>query len=143
VDWKGRDGRPIERSSDDAGAVRRALLRVPPAHQQAGEAGRAGDAWNRWADQADYDRHHDAYGLQALAFRFEQQVTGQVRGVSWLAPVLLSLRDLGDFNRATVVKQKVAALLTGFITMPNDNPLAATQAADGAWTASLEPGTLF
>jgi hypothetical protein len=31
-------------------------------------------AWNRWADQADYDRRDDAYGIQALAFRFEQQV---------------------------------------------------------------------
>jgi len=26
-------------------------------------------AWNRWVDHADYDRQHDAYGLQALAFR--------------------------------------------------------------------------
>jgi len=175
-------------------------------------------AWNRWVDQADYDRQHNAYGIQALAFRamvvdgeallsfyvseagalelqllsaefldasinrentvagvefdsaggrsaywvfeqhpgnvlrlpqsrrapasevlhlFEQQVAGQVRGISWLAPILLSLRDLDDFNRATVVKQEVAALPTGFITTPNDNPLAATQAADGAWWDSV------
>ena len=83
--------------------------------------------WNRWPDQADYDRRHDAYGVQALAFLFEQQVAGQVRGVSWLAPILLSSRDLDDFNRATVVKHKAAALLTGFITTPNDNPLAAAR----------------
>lgn len=74
---------------------------------------------------------------------FEQQVAGQVCGVSWLAPILLALRDLEDFNRATVVKQEVAALLTSFITTPNDNALVATQAAHGAWTASLEPGSLF
>lgn len=96
-------------------------------------------AWNRWVDHADCDRQHDAYGIQVLAFRFEQQVAGQVRGVSWLAPILLSLRDLDGFKRATVVKQKVAALLTGFITTPNDNPLAATQAADGAWRHQSNP----
>jgi lambda family phage portal protein len=73
---------------------------------------------------------------------FVPQQAGQVRGVSWLAPVLLSLRDLEDFNRATLVKQKVAALLTGFVTTPNDNPLGASQASDGAWGVSLEPGTL-
>ena len=54
-----------------------------------------------------------------------------MRGVSRLVPILLSLRDLGDSNRATVVKQKVAALLTGFITTPNNNPLPGH--AGGRW----------
>jgi capsid protein len=52
------------------------------------------------------------------------------------------LNDLDQFDRATLVKQKTGALLTGFITTPNENPLSAAQADDGAWTASLEPGTI-
>jgi capsid protein len=40
------------------------------------------------------------------------------------------------------VKQKVAALLTGFVVTPNENPLGAAKADDGTWTASLEPGTI-
>lgn len=52
------------------------------------------------------------------------------------------LNDLDQFDRATVVKHKTGALLTGFITTPNENPLGAAQADDGAWTASLEPGTI-
>jgi capsid protein len=52
------------------------------------------------------------------------------------------LNDLDQFDRATLVKQKTGALLTGFITTPNENPLGANRAEDGTWTASLEPGTI-
>ena len=44
----------------------------------------------------------------------------------------------GRESRST--KQKTAALLTGFITTPNENPLGAVKADDGAWTASLPRG---
>ena len=50
------------------------------------------------------------------------------------------LNDLDQFDRATLVKQKTGALLTGFITTPNENPLGAAQATRrrmdrqlGAW----------
>jgi lambda family phage portal protein len=62
--------------------------------------------------------------------------------VSALLPIMQKLNDLDQFDRATLVKQKTGALLTGFITTPNENPLGAAQADDGAWTASLEPGTI-
>jgi lambda family phage portal protein len=59
-----------------------------------------------------------------------------------LLPIMTKLNDLDQFDRATLVKQKTGALLTGFITTPNENPLGAMKADDGAWTASLEPGTI-
>ncbi|MCZ2154325.1 MAG: phage portal protein [Bryobacterales bacterium] len=73
---------------------------------------------------------------------FRPLVLGQVHGVSALLPIMQKLNDLDQFDRATLVKQKTGALLTGFITTPNENPLGAAQADDGAWTASLEPGTI-
>lgn len=73
---------------------------------------------------------------------FRPTVPGQVRGVSALLPIMTKLNDLDQFDRATLVKQKVAALLTGFVVTPNENPLGAAKADDGAWTASLEPGTI-
>lgn len=73
---------------------------------------------------------------------FRPLLPGQVRGVSSLLPVMQKLNDLDQFDRATLVKQKTGALLTGFITTPGDNPLGATKADDGTWTASLEPGTI-
>lgn len=73
---------------------------------------------------------------------FRPTVPGQVRGASALLPIMTKLNDLDQFDRATLVKQKVAALLTGFVVTPNENPLGAAKADDGAWTASLEPGTI-
>ena len=73
---------------------------------------------------------------------FRPTIPGQVRGVSALVPIMTKLNDLDQFDRATLVKQKTGALLTGFITTPNENPLGAAKADDGVWTASLEPGTI-
>ena len=73
---------------------------------------------------------------------FRPVIPGQVRGASALLPIMQKLNDLDQFDRATLVKQKTGALLTGFITTPNENPLGAAKADDGTWTASLEPGTI-
>lgn len=73
---------------------------------------------------------------------FRPTIPGQVRGISALVPIMTKLNDLDQFDRATLVKQKTGALLTGFITTPNENPLGAVNADDGVWTASLEPGTI-
>lgn len=73
---------------------------------------------------------------------FRPKTPGQLRGVTELLAILNRLNDLDQFDRATLVKQKTGALLTGFITTPNENPLGASRAEDGAWTASLEPGTI-
>lgn len=40
---------------------------------------------------------------------------GQVRGISWLAPILLRLRDLDDFKDAHLMRQKIAACFAAFI----------------------------
>ena len=46
---------------------------------------------------------------------------GQSRGVSWLAPIAVSLNDLGDYMDAQIMRQKIAALFTAFRTSPDDD----------------------
>ena len=69
---------------------------------------------------------------------------GQLRGVPWLAPVLLKLHELDQYDDAELVRKKTAALFAGFITRPGDDALMGEGEPDehGAATAGLEPGTL-
>lgn len=46
---------------------------------------------------------------------FDQQFPGQVRGLSWLAPVALRIMERDELGDAMLVQQKVAAALTGFV----------------------------
>ncbi|MFO1259066.1 MAG: phage portal protein [Gammaproteobacteria bacterium] len=64
---------------------------------------------------------------------------GQLRGVPWVAPVLLKLRELDQYEDAELVRKKTAALFAGFITepAPDFNP----QEPDYPQMA-LEPGML-
>ncbi len=68
---------------------------------------------------------------------------GQQRGVPRLSPVALKLRDLDDYHEAALVKAKVEACFSGFVTRPDAEitPLApATTDANGDRVESLEPG---
>ncbi|MBL8210639.1 MAG: phage portal protein, partial [Bryobacterales bacterium] len=69
---------------------------------------------------------------------FRPIAPGAQRGQSWLAPVLLPLRELNEYLEANLVKAKVSALFAGFVRTPNgSNPLLN---ADGV--PQLEPGTM-
>ena len=43
---------------------------------------------------------------------------GQVRGVPWLAPVMLAMRDLDDYRDAERMRKKTEACLAGIVTRP-------------------------
>ena len=43
---------------------------------------------------------------------------GQVRGVPWLAPVMMALRDLDDYCDAERVRKKIEACVTAFVEQP-------------------------
>lgn len=75
---------------------------------------------------------------------FQLVTPGQVRGLSWFAPVLLRLADLDAASDAQLVRQKIAALLTGFITdIDGDGGgLADAVAGNGFGETSLEPGEM-
>lgn len=72
---------------------------------------------------------------------FRELVENQLRGLTWLAPVLLRVKELDQYEDAALVRAKVAAMLAGFITNKDDaNP--AWQATAGAEAPTLEPGTM-
>lgn len=73
---------------------------------------------------------------------------GQVRGVPWLAPVELRLRDLDDYEDAALMKQKVAACLAVITTDPDGTapPLGEASAPPGPTgleTDTLQPGAIL
>jgi lambda family phage portal protein len=75
---------------------------------------------------------------------FKPLAAVQLRGITWLAPVLLRLHELDQFEDAALVKAKVAALFTGFITDPDGTVggLSGTNTG-GALTVGMEPGSLI
>ena len=59
----------------------------------------------------------------AHCYRLER--AGQLRGIPWLAPVALAAHDLSDWQDASLVRARVAALFAAFITDENpDDPVA-------------------
>jgi lambda family phage portal protein len=63
---------------------------------------------------------------------------GQVRGVPWLSPVILKLRDFDEYEDAQLLRQKIAACYTAFVRRPDVGvPVDA-----GALGERVEPGMI-
>lgn len=75
---------------------------------------------------------------------FKPARPGQVRGVSWFAPVILRLKDFDEYEDAALMKQKIAACLA-VITSDIDGTAPALGATDTTQPAldSLEPGMIL
>jgi lambda family phage portal protein len=70
---------------------------------------------------------------------------GQVRAVSWLAPVILRLKDFDEFEDATLMKQKIAACLA-VVTSDVTGASQALGTPDDSISPgidSLEPGMIL
>lgn len=46
---------------------------------------------------------------------YRQDRPGQVRGVPWLSPVIIKLKDLDEYQDAQLTRQKIAACFTAFV----------------------------
>ncbi|MEY8143023.1 phage portal protein [Falsihalocynthiibacter sp. CO-5D18] len=64
---------------------------------------------------------------------------GQKRGVPWLAPVMLTLGEMRDYQEAQILKQKISALFAGVVTLPDDQKLDADEKKD--FLSGIEPGS--
>lgn len=75
---------------------------------------------------------------------FDPLAAGQLRGISWLAPVLLRLHELDQFEDAALVKAKVQALFAGFVVDPDGTVAGQNDgsAQNGILDLVFEPGTL-
>lgn len=72
---------------------------------------------------------------------------GQLRGESWLAPVLVRLRNLDQFDDAVLERQKLANLFLAFIRKPAPDPSLidpppGSPAPPAPDPIALEPGTM-
>jgi lambda family phage portal protein len=57
---------------------------------------------------------------------YRQDRPGQLRGVSWFAPVLRLLEDLAQYQQATLIGRKVSACFTAFITTNDSDATLST-----------------
>jgi len=64
---------------------------------------------------------------------------GQARGVPWLAPVMMTIGELGDYTEAQILKQRMAALFAAVVeresSFDGDKP-------DTSGLATLAPGAI-
>jgi lambda family phage portal protein len=62
---------------------------------------------------------------------------GQTRGWPWLAPVMVTLGELRDYQEAQLLKQKMSALLAGVATLEDGQTVP-----EGSGLDSLSPGAI-
>ena len=65
---------------------------------------------------------------------------GQVRGVPWAAPVMIRLRDFDDYEDAQLLRQKLAACFTAFVTDTDAGTIR--DGKNASLASSLEPGAI-
>lgn len=68
---------------------------------------------------------------------------GQVRGVSWFAPVIMRMRDFADYADAQLMRQKIAACFAAFITTSDGyDASSADVSTTGQPVEVFEPGMI-
>ncbi|MGG7581021.1 phage portal protein [Rhizobium sp. Nf11,1] len=69
---------------------------------------------------------------------------GQLRGISWFAPVLLTAREIQDLMEAAIIQQRTQATYAGFLKRAPgaQNVLAAKRDDKGDKVVRIEPGTI-
>ncbi|MGP2492292.1 phage portal protein [Mesorhizobium sp. PUT5] len=78
-----------------------------------------------------------------VAHLFRPELPGQVRGISWFAPVIMRMADLDGWRDAQLMRQRVAATLAGFVTTTDGSGAPFDGEQRGAnLIGGLEPGTL-
>ena len=79
---------------------------------------------------------------------YRKRRPGQLRDVSWLAPVLTRLRDLGDYEAALLMKAKIEACLAAVVSEDGDDAMTGPSSgllrdAQGRTVESFEPGMIL
>ena len=77
-----------------------------------------------------------------ILHRFRTERPGQERGVPWLAPVMIRLRDIDGFEDAQLMRQKVAACFAAFVHDINADVECEAASTDVTPDQMIEPGTI-
>jgi lambda family phage portal protein len=112
--------------------------------------GKVYDDWGRWQGAYLWDQHPGESNISTLRLSstfvpvrdllhvYEMRRPAQYTGIPWGTTVILRARDMGDYESAEILKQKLAACFAGFIT---DTDLEADREGDEI-TETIEPGLL-
>jgi lambda family phage portal protein len=73
---------------------------------------------------------------------FYRKRPGQMRGYTWLAPVMLRMRNFDEMEDAVIEQAKIAACFAAFIHADGDNSLPGTPASDRMDWEHIEPGAI-
>lgn len=111
----------------------------------------AGIEFNAAGERVAYHLRRDDYSLATvrvpatdLLHIYRSDQPGQVRGISWFAPVLLTASELSQLLDAQLVAAKTAAMFAGFLQDQNSTgalPFEGNQQGS-VLTGGLEPGTI-
>lgn len=87
-------------------------------------------------DQHPGDRYRkqESRFIQAsdVLFMFEKLRAGQLRAVSWFAPVMLTIKDFGDYQSAELMAKKIQACTGMWIEMSGEGTAGAVQTIAGS-----------
>ncbi|MBB3315125.1 lambda family phage portal protein [Rhizobium sp. BK181] len=69
---------------------------------------------------------------------------GQMRGISWFAPILLNAKEIQDLMEAAIVQQRTQASFAGFLRRSPGaaNPLVTKKDDEGTKVTRIEPGQI-
>lgn len=68
---------------------------------------------------------------------------GQVRGMTWFAPIIVPLKDFDEYEDASLMQAKVAALFAAIITSLDGEPVLGEKSATDPLVETLEPGMMY
>jgi len=101
------------------------------------EFGRDGGRAKYWlldqhpGDSRGFGRRSRPWSAEHIDHVFEELRPGQVRGISWFAPVAMDLRDIQDYEEAILMKRKVEACLALVLTPPDNGNASPLFDGDG------------
>jgi lambda family phage portal protein len=94
-----------------------------------------------WLGKLSLRRSSQRVPIDQVARVFRQDRAGQLRGVSWLAPIIIPLRDLDEFEDARLIAQKIAASFAVFVHDATDAEMPGTSdGKDSDRLERIEPG---
>lgn len=104
-----------------------------------------------------FDKHPGATGLivnpvsrrvpaSEILHVFDAERAGQARGVSWLGSAIVDLKELGEYEDAELMKQKISACFAAFVTDTNGEASPLGELGTDTKTAheieTFEPGMI-
>jgi lambda family phage portal protein len=107
--------------------------------------GRVRGYWMFKTHPADVYRNKDNFTSEfipadEIIHVFRRDRPGQVRGISWFAPVMVKIRELQDAVDFELVRRKTTAAFAGFITDSNLDDYDSEEEVELA--SHIEPGTM-